>query len=532
MIKPVKTALISVFHKEGLDELLNELKAQNACIYSTGGTYDFLIKKGMNVKTVESLTSYPSILGGRVKTLHPVVFGGILGRRSVEQDLTEMEQYNMPQIDMVVVDLYPFAQTVAAGGSEAEIIEKIDIGGVSLIRAAAKNFKDVWIIPSSKMYGIATELLKKQGGSKIEDRAAAAAEAIAETASYDSSIATWLKSKYAAAQTPTLPIMPTTVSHLRYGENPHQKGFFLGRLEDSFVQLHGKEISYNNLLDIDAAFSLMGEFPLFCKDAAGSAADSSAVAGSNANATSAVAAIIKHSNPCGWAIRPTLLDAYKDALACDPVSAYGGVVVCNGKVTDEVATEMHKLFIEVLIAPDYSDSALEILKGKKNRVILKANSFNTSNLSIRSCVSGYLYQEKDQIVDNPQERQFVTSVKPDEKEMNDLNFANILVKHCKSNAIVLVKNGSLLASGVGQTSRVDALKQALEKAISFGFDLQGAVLASDAFFPFSDCVEIAHKSGVVAFIQPGGSVRDQDSVDYCEKNHLKMVVTGVRHFRH
>lgn len=525
MVKTVKNALISVFHKEGLDELLAALKANGTHIYSTGGTYRYLVEKGMDVSTVESLTTYPSILGGRVKTLHPMVFGGILGRREEAQDMAEMTQYGMPEIDMVVVDLYPFAQTVADGGTEAEIIEKIDIGGVSLIRAAAKNFKDVLIVPSSKSYAKAAEWLRRQGGTTLEQRAAAAAEAIAETAAYDGLISQWMLSRYAAAGAEPADLqLPAGQTALRYGENPHQKGYFKGRLSDAFMQLHGKEISYNNLLDIHAAFELIGEFAL--------PQGGDAPASDQGQAAPYAVAIIKHSNPCGFACRETLQAAYETALACDPLSAFGGVVVCNAPVDLPTATAMNSLFIEVLIAPGYAPEALQLLQGKKNRVILSAPSFHLPAYAVRSCVNGYLVQERDTCVDAAGTNRVVTKAQPTERESRDLHFANILVKHCKSNAIVIARDGQLLAAGVGQTSRVDALKQAVEKAQRFGFDLKGAVLASDAFFPFSDCVEIASQNGIEAFIQPGGSVRDQESIQYCDEHGLKMVFTGLRHFRH
>lgn len=546
MIKAVKTALISVFHKEGLDEILSELKKNDTLIYSTGGTYQYLLEKGLTVRTVESLTTYPSILGGRVKTLHPMVFGGILGRRDEKQDLAEMQQYGMPEIDMVIVDLYPFAQTVASGGSEEDIIEKIDIGGVSLIRAAAKNFKDVWIVPSSKAYAATADLLRRQGGSTLQDRSLAAAMAIAETSAYDGLISKWMLAQYGAGAaqgadelastcapgaTAGALALPAEETSLRYGENPHQKGCFKGRLSDAFTQLHGKEISYNNLLDIHAAFELIGEFalPTGASTAASTAASASPVG--NAPAPYAVA-IIKHSNPCGFACRGSLKEAYETALACDPLSAFGGVVVCNAPIDLDTATSMNSLFIEVLLAPAYEPEALKVLQSKKNRVILQVPSYALPTHSLRSCVNGYLVQERDRMVDVEAENKVVTKAQPTAQELNDMHFANVLVKHCKSNAIVIAKAGQLLAAGVGQTSRVDALKQAIEKAQRFGFDLQGAVLASDAFFPFSDCVEIASQNGIEAFIQPGGSVRDQDSVQYCDFRGLKMVFTGYRHFRH
>lgn len=536
MVKTVKNALISVFHKEGLDELLAALKANGTHIYSTGGTYQYLLEQGMDVSTVESLTTYPSILGGRVKTLHPMVFGGILGRREEAQDRAEMQQYGMPEIDMVVVDLYPFAQTVADGGTEAEIIEKIDIGGVSLIRAAAKNFKDVWIVPSSKAYARTADILRRQGGSTLEERAAAAAEAMAETAAYDGLISQWMLNRYGNAAAGTAAgaalcaaelaglQLPAGQTALRYGENPHQKGYFKGCLSEAFTQLHGKEISYNNLLDIHAAFELIGEFA--------SPQGGGTPAATQGQAAPYAVAIIKHSNPCGFACRASLKEAYEAALACDPLSAFGGIVVCNAPVDLPTATAMNSLFIEVLIAPGYAPEALQLLESKKNRVILEVSSFQLPSYVLRSCVNGYLVQERDTRVDEAGTNKVVTKARPTERESRDLHFANILVKHCKSNAIVIAKDGQLLAAGVGQTSRVDALKQAVEKAQRFGFDLKGAVLASDAFFPFSDCVEIASQNGIEAFVQPGGSVRDQESIQYCDEHGLKMVFTGLRHFRH
>ncbi len=504
-MKKIKNALISVYHKEGLDEIIKTLDQLSINIYSTGGTYDFIKNIGVEAKTVESLTSYPSILGGRVKTLHPKVFGGILGRRELEDDQKQMAKYEIPEIDLVIVDLYPFEETVAAGGTNQEIIEKIDIGGISLIRAAAKNYKDVLIVSTQKLYEPFLNLLKeKQGETSEEDRKFYAAQAFNVSSHYDTAIFNYFNQD-------ELDVFKQSIQEsktLRYGENPHQKGFYFGKLDEVFEQLHGKEISYNNLIDLDAAVSLIKEFeePTF--------------------------AILKHNNACGLATRQNLTEAWKDALAGDPLSAYGGVLITNREIDLATAEEMNKLFFEIVLAPGYEKNALEVLKSKKNRIILLAKSFDFENKQFRSALNGALVQDKDLKIENKADLKTVTKAEPTDQEIEDLLFANIIVKHTKSNTIVLAKNGQLVASGVGQTSRVDALKQAIEKAGSFGFDLNGAVMASDAFFPFADSVEIAHKAGIKAVIQPGGSVRDQKSIDFCDENNMTMVFTGTRHFKH
>lgn len=524
MEKLVKSALISVFHKEGLEEILRILKSNGVKVYSTGGTYDFIKEQGLDVYTVESVTGYPSILGGRVKTLHPGVMGGILGRRGLEEDRQTMTRYKIPEIDMVVVDLYPFEETLASGASDDEIIEKIDIGGISLIRAGAKNFNDVLIVPSREHYAEAARLLSAGCSTTLEQRRRFACYAFAKSAAYDTAIGNYFRMTVSGmSSTGTSPVsgeekqdfsksesIPADSRPLRYGENPHQKGAFYGSLEKCFAQLHGKEISYNNLLDIDSALALMKDFP----------SDVPAFA------------ILKHNNACGLAVRPTLKQAYADALAADPVSAFGGVLVSNSRITRDVAEDIDKIFLEVLLAPDYESEALQILKSKKNRVLLQYRDFKMGDPIIRSCLNGVLVQDRDSKVEDASMLQAVTLKKADDRQIRDMLFANRIVKHCKSNAIVIAKDEQLLASGIGQTSRVDALQQAIDKAHHFGFDLQGAVVASDAFFPFADCVEISHKAGISAFIQPGGSVRDNLSIEYCDKNGLAMVFTGIRHFRH
>ncbi len=493
--KKIKSALVSVFYKDGLEDIVKALAAEGVTIYSTGGTYKFIHDLGIEPIAVESLTGYPSILGGRVKTLHPKVFGGILSRRDMYSDGEQLAEYEIPEIDLVIVDLYPFEQTVASGAEEQDIIEKIDIGGISLIRAAAKNFKDVVIVPAVDYYEEFLDIYREQQGcTTLEQRRRFATYAFGVSSHYDTAIHHYFHGTYP----------------LRYGENPHQKGVFYGDLEGCFDKLNGKEISYNNLGDIDAACALIDDFE-----------------GQTAFA------ILKHNNACGMAVRPTLLEAWKDALAGDPVSAFGGVLICNQKITKEVADEMHKIFFEVCIAPDYDDDALEVLRGKKNRIILRRKAFRMADPMMRTVLNGVLVQDRDTVVPTAEEmQQSVTSTQISKQQAEDLAFATILVKHTKSNAIVLAKNGQLLASGTGQTSRVDALRQAIAKARSFNFDLQGAVMASDAFFPFPDCVEIAHEAGIVAVAHPGGSIHDQDSIDYCEKNHMGMAITGKRHFKH
>lgn len=505
-MKAIKRALVSVFDKDGIEPIVRKLNNLNVEIYSTGGTFTFIESLGIKCKTVESLTTYPSILGGRVKTLHPKIFGGILARRDNALDMEQMQEYAIPQIDLVIVDLYPFEQTVKSGAEEQAIIEKIDIGGISLIRAAAKNFKDVIIVPSKDNYAEFENLLnEKQGQTSLEDRKRFASYAFLTSSHYDTMIFKYFNS---FAQIDTFAESINTKTSLRYGENPHQKGFFFGNLDEVFDQLHGKEISYNNIGDIDAACNLIDDF----KDT--------------------TFAIIKHNNACGLASRETLEQAYIDALAGDPVSAFGGIFVTNRKVDKSTAEQMNKVFMEVCIAPDYEKEALEILCSKKNRIILKRKATDSSKYVFRSALNGVLLQEKDSKVETCEEIVSVTDRQFTTQEKEDLSFANTIVKHTKSNAIVLAKNKQLLGSGTGQTSRVDALKHAIEKAKSFGFDLNGAVLASDAFFPFNDCVDIAYKEGIQVIIQPGGSIRDKDSIDYCEAHNMAMAMTGFRHFKH
>ncbi len=504
-MKRISSALISVFHKDRLDEIVKLLSDLNIIIYSTGGTYSFIEKMGVKAQTVESLTSYPSILGGRVKTLHPKVFGGILGRRENKDDINHFKEYEIPEIDLVIVDLYPFEQTVATTNNEQDIIEKIDIGGISLIRAAAKNFKDVLIVPSFSQYDDLISLLKdKNGSSTIEDRKYFATQAFQVSSHYDTAIFNYFNQDKEDVFKQS--ISQSTV--LRYGENPHQKGVYYGKLEDVFEQLHGKAISFNNLGDLDAAINLIDEFE------------------------ETTFAILKHNNACGIANRDRLIDAWKDALAGDPVSAFGGVLITNKVIDKETAAEINKLFFEIILAPGYDPQALEILKTRKNRIILQKKSYDFPAKQFRSILNGVIEQDRDLKTEDTSDLKVVTKSSPSEYEQTDLFFANKVVKHTKSNTIVLAKNKQLCASGVGQTSRVDALKQAITKAGEFGFDLNGAVMASDAFFPFSDSVEIAHKAGITAVIQPGGSVRDQESVDFCDAHNMSMVFTGFRHFKH
>lgn len=507
-IKKAKAALISVFHKEGLEPIVKQLHALGITIYSTGGTEKFIRELGIDVVPVEELTSYPSILGGRVKTLHPKVFGGILNRQDNESDLAQLEEYNIPQIDIVIVDLYPFEKTVAGGAPDEEIIEKIDIGGISLIRAAAKNFRDVLCVASMKDYAPFLELITaNQGGSTLQDRQLFAAHAFEVSSHYDSAIFSYFNRD---GRTLALKISEQNGQELRYGENPHQKGFFFGDFDAMFLKLHGKELSYNNLLDVDAAVQLMNEFagddPTF--------------------------AILKHNNACGLATRNNLREAYLDALAGDPVSAFGGILISNREIDAQTAEEIHSLFCEVVIAPAFSEQALEILKGKKNRILLVQKLQALPETLVRSCLNGYLVQDKDSKTDSREDLDYVTEKRPSEQELEDLLFASKICKHTKSNTIVLARNRQLCASGTGQTSRVDALNQAIHKAKSFNFRLEGAVMASDAFFPFPDCVEIAHKSGITSVIQPGGSIKDQLSIDFCNAHSVAMVMTGTRHFKH
>lgn len=503
--KTIKSALLSVYHKDHLKEIIEGLHRLGVQLISTGGTAAFIEELGFPVTRVEELTGYPSILGGRVKTLHPTVFGGILGRRSQSSDLEQMSAYKIPEVDLVVVDLYPFEETVASGGAEDQVIEKIDIGGISLIRAAAKNFADVVIIPSKKSYPDLLRILVDQNGqTELLQRKALAGEAFAVSSHYDTAIWSYFSGEAADALKLSLPDYQT----MRYGENPHQRGRFYGHLETLFDQLHGKEVSYNNLLDVDAAVRLIDEFqqPTF--------------------------AILKHNNACGIASRDHLSDAWKEALAGDPVSAFGGILVTNREVDPATAQEIDSLFFEVIIAPAFNPEALLILQKKKNRIILKRKEATLPEVQFRSLLNGVLWQERDSRVEQAEDLKVVTQSAPDQDEVADLLFANILVKHTKSNAIVLVKNQKLIASGTGQTSRVDALMQSIEKARHFGHELTGAVMASDAFFPFKDSVEIAYSAGVRAVIQPGGSIRDQESVDFCNEHGMKMVFTGIRHFKH
>ncbi len=502
-MKKIKTALVSVYHKDGLEEILSLLHKDGVKFLSTGGTQSFIEGLGYPCDLVEDLTGYPSILGGRVKTLHPKVFGGILNRRDNEGDREQIKKYEIPEIDLVIVDLYPFVDTVASGASDADIIEKIDIGGISLIRAAAKNYKDVIIVASKAQYAPLASLLKENGAQSTEEqRRWFAKEAFAVSSSYDSSIFNYFDEENGPS---ALRIAIDGEKKMRYGENPHQKGYFFGDFDKIFTQLHGKEISYNNLLDIDAAVGLISEF------------------------TEPTFAVLKHNNACGLATRPTIAEAWRDALAGDPVSAFGGILITNGEVDAEAAEEINKIFFEVIIAPSYTEGALDILKQKKNRIILIQKAPVNETKQFRSCLNGALLQDRDVAQETMQQ---ATNKAVTDEQVKDLRFANIVVKHSKSNAIVLAKDCQLLASGVGQTSRVDALKQAIAKAQSFGFDLTGAVMASDAFFPFADCVEIANQAGITAVIQPGGSIRDNDTIEYCNAHDVAMVTTGVRHFKH
>ena len=504
--KKIASALISVFDKTGLEPIVKALHQNNVTIYSTGGTETFIKNLDIPVVAVEDITSFPEILGGRVKTLHPKIFGGILNRQDHSGDVQQMQEFNIPQIDLVIVDLYPFEKTVASGASEADIIEKIDIGGISLIRAAAKNFKDTVIVPSVEEYASFLNFYtENDGATTLENRRLLATKAFHVSSHYDGAIfnyfntdETYLKTSVANGQI------------LRYGENPHQKGFFFGDFDQMFTKVHGKELSYNNLLDVDAAVNLMNEFkgdePTF--------------------------AILKHNNACGLASRSTMKQAYLDALAADPTSAFGGVLIANGKIDLATAEEVNKLFCEVVIAPAYDQEAIDLLEEKKNRIILIINEVELPQKNVRTCLNGVLVQDKDNVTDSKSHLKTVTNSAPTADEIEDLLFASKICKHTKSNTIVFAKNKQLCASGTGQTSRVDALKQAIEKATSFEFDLTGAVMASDAFFPFPDCVEIANKAGITAVIQPGGSIKDELSINYCNDNNMAMVFTGIRHFKH
>jgi phosphoribosylaminoimidazolecarboxamide formyltransferase/IMP cyclohydrolase len=503
--KKINNALISVFHKDGLHRILEKLHEGGVHFFSTGGTQDFIESLQYPCQSVESLTGYPSILGGRVKTLHPKVFGGILNRRDNETDKQQIEQYEIPEIDLVIVDLYPFRETVASGANDQEIIEKIDIGGISLIRAAAKNFNDVIVVASKEQYAPLESLLSENGVySTLEERKWFAKEAFAVSSAYDTAIFSYFDN----AEGSHFRFAEDSAKILRYGENPHQRGIFYGNFETLFEQLQGKEISYNNLLDIDAALALILEFDEL------------------------TFAILKHNNACGIASRPTVKEAWEAALAADPVSAYGGILICNATIDREAAEAINGIFFEVIIAPDYDTGALEILMQKKNRIILIQKENLQSKFQFRSLLNGVLAQDRDDSVQTENDLNIVSLKTPNEKEIADLLFANKIVKHTKSNAIVLAKNKQLCASGTGQTSRVDALRQAIEKAKSFKLSLEGAVMASDAFFPFPDCVEIAGNEGITAVIQPGGSIRDNLSTEYCNTHNMAMVMTGIRHFKH
>ena len=504
--KIIKTALVSVYHKEGLDDILYMLNSDGVKFLSTGGTKTFIEGLGYECQAVEDLTTYPSILGGRVKTLHPKVFGGILNRRDNEIDKKQLEEYQIPEIDLVIVDLYPFVETVASGATQQEIIEKIDIGGISLIRAGAKNFKDVVIVASKSQYAPLKKILDEQGAkTTLAQRLYFASEAFAVSSGYDSAIYNYFGS---LKKEEHLRIAIDGVKEMRYGENPHQKGYFYGNFSELFEQLHGKEISYNNLLDIDAAVSLIAEF------------------------ADPTIAILKHNNACGLSTADTVKEAWVKALAGDPVSAFGGVIISNRKIDAITAEEINKIFFEVIIAPAYDEEALSILEQKKNRIILIQKGELMTKSQFRSILNGALVQERDLKVEQPSDLTQVTKKAITPSQCRDLLFANKIVKHSKSNAIVLAKDNQLLASGVGQTSRVDALKQAIAKAKSFGFDLHGAVMASDAFFPFPDCVEIAYGEGIEAVIHPGGSIRDNETIKFCDDHEIAMVTTGIRHFKH
>ena len=502
----IKNALISVYYKDGLAPLVQYLAKQGVTLYSTGGTEQFIKDLNLPVVAVEDLTGYPSILGGRVKTLHPKVFGGILNRRNLTGDQEQIAQYEIPEIDLVIVDLYPFEETVKAGGTDTEIIEKIDIGGISLIRAAAKNFNDVVIIASKDDYGtLLEELQAQEGATTLTQRKSYAKKAFHTSSHYDTAIFNYFNTEE------PLNVFKQSIKQaqtLRYGENPHQQGTFYGNLEEMFTKLNGKELSYNNLVDVDAAVALIDEF------------------------TEPTFAILKHTNACGLASKPTVLQAWTAALACDPVSAFGGVLITNQEVDLATAQEINNLFFEVLIAPSYQTEAVELFKTKKNRVILKRNEVELSKKQFKTLLNGVIEQDKDLSLEGAEQMKTVTEKAPSDASIQDLIFANKIVKHTKSNTIVFVKDNVLIASGVGQTSRVDALKQAVVKAEAFGFTLKDAVMASDAFFPFPDCVELAADAGIIAVLQPGGSIKDQDSIDMCNQKGIAMVTTGVRHFKH
>lgn len=500
----IKNALISVYHKDHLEPLIRQLHQLGVALYSTGGTYQFIHHLGIDAIAIEDISGYPSILGGRVKTLHPKIFGGILSRRENEADQVQLSEYEIPPIDLVIVDLYPFEDVAKSGALEEDCIEKIDIGGISLIRAAAKNYRDVVVAASADDYSLLSTILADSGGqTTLNQRKAFAKKAFHISSHYDATIGAYFDQQGTSSARELGNSLP-----LRYGENPHQKAFFRGDLQELFDQLHGKELSYNNLVDIDSAIALIDEFdrPTF--------------------------ALLKHTNACGLASRADLLDAWYAALACDPLSAFGGVLICNREIDSKIATEITKLFFEVLIAPSFEQEALNILSNKKNRILLKRKPIKLPNIQFKSLLNGVIHQDKDLVTEKVDQLKVVTDRKPTEAELIDLIFANKLVKHTKSNAIVLAKNTTLIASGIGQTSRIDALQQAITKAKTFGFDLRGSVMASDAFFPFPDCIELAAGAGIDMVIQPGGSIKDQESIDMADRKGIGMVTTGIRHFKH
>lgn len=500
-MKKIKSALISVFNKDRIDKICKHLSSNNVIIYSTGGTYNYISNLGIPVEKVEDLTSYPSILNGRVKTLHPKVFGGILKTNS-ESDIEDSKNYDIPNIDLVIVDLYPFEDTVKNTTNHDEIIEKIDIGGVSLIRAAAKNYENVVCISSSSQYEKLINIIKTDCSTDISFRKTLAVEAFEKSSTYDSRIFKYLN------QVSTKKNLE--VRELRYGENPHQKGRFIGDFKDYITQINGKEISYNNLLDIDASLDLLRDL----------------------ESSKSIFLIHKHNNPCGVAIRDSLTEAYEDALSCDNISAFGGILTSNKKIDKSTAEQINKLFFEILIAPDFDNDGLTLLKSKKNRILIKLNKIPVKSTLSKSCLNGFLEQDIDNKIENFQDFKVVTKKTPNNKNSDDLVLASIIAKHTKSNCIVIVKNQQLIGSGMGQVSRIDALNQAIEKSKRFGFELNQSSLASDAFFPFSDCVEISYKNGIDSIVQPGGSVRDQESIDFCNENEMSMVFSGIRHFRH
>ena len=519
MNKKIKSALISVFYKDGLEKIIDQLKKSGVTIYSTGGTQDFIEKLGVDCVPVETLTSYPSILGGRVKTLHPSVFGGILGKRNDDTHLAEMKQYNIPEMDLVIVDLYPFEETVAATDDEALIIEKIDIGGPSMIRAAAKNHRDVLVVAAKNDYQLLVDILEnQQGETTLEQRRMFAIKAFDVCTAYDTAISSYFNG--ISIQTP----FNKEKKPLRYGENPHQSASFFGNLDEVFNQLNGKELSYNNLVDVDAAINLIRDFKIT------STSQSAQVSPAGGDLEGAVFAIIKHTNVCGVAQAATVKAAWDAALAGDPESAFGGVLVCNAAIDTATAAAINEIFFEVLIAPAFDEEALQLLKSKKNRIVLLLKETSLPAVQYKSLLNGILLQQNDE--GNFSEWKEAGGRETTATEKEDLSFANIICKHLKSNAIALIKNKQLVGKGCGQTSRIDALRQAIEKSNQFNFDLKNAALASDAFFPFDDCVKIAHAAGITSFIQPGGSIRDADSIEYCKQNNLAMVITGRRHFRH